>query len=124
MAESASIVSKGASTYRTVAKMSQVDESLFGTPTKGKLSHLKNKDINLDALGSKGAAQKSAQDVVTLTKGQLKRMMGPSPILSAAQVQALQQEAQAAKDKERAHSNARKAKMLAMEEARKSKVRL
>jgi hypothetical protein len=121
MAEAASVASKGASTYRTVAKTSQVDESLFGSGTKGKLAHLKNKDRTLDALGFK-SFKNTAPDVVTVTKGQLKRMMAPSPILTAAQVQALQQQAQEAKDKERAHSNARKAKMLAMEEARKNKV--
>lgn len=72
--------------------------------------------------GKKGNA-KSSPDVVTVSKGQLKRMMEPSPILTAAQVQALQTQQQEAKDKERAHSNARKARMLAMEEARKNKVR-
>lgn len=121
MAEACSVTSKSSRTYKRVARTSQVDESLFGTTTRGKPGSLKQKECSSRA--GKKAMEKSSPDVVTVSKGQLKRMMEPSPILTAAQVQVLQQQAQTSNEKERAHSNARKARMLAMEEARKSKVR-
>lgn len=124
MAEACSVTSKGSRSYRRVARTSQVDESLFGTASKGKPGSLKQqKESSLDRRAGKTGKEKSGSEVVTVSKEQLKRMMEPSPILTAAQVQAQQQQAQEARDKERAHSNARKAKMLAMEEARKNKVR-
>ena len=124
MEEACSVTSKSSRTYRRVARTSQVDESLFGTATKGKPGSLKQKQGSMDRGAGKKGNEKPSPEVVTVSKGQLKRMMEPSPILTAAQVQALHQQQQEAKDKERAHSNARKAKMLAMEEARKNKVRL
>jgi hypothetical protein len=118
MAEASSV--KSSRSYKRVAATSQIDESLFGRPAeKGCLQQ--QKQASLDRRASKGM-DKSGQEVVTVTRGQLKRMMEPSPILTAAQLQALQLQAKEAKEKERADSNARKAKMLAMEEARKNKV--
>lgn len=123
MAEACSVTSKSSRTYRRVARTSHVDESLFGSAAKGKPGSLKlRKHTFLDRRVGKQGVDTSGSEVVTVSKSQLKRMMEPSPILTAAQLQALQQQAQEAKEKERAHSNARKARMLAMEEARKNKV--
>lgn len=118
MAEAASVCSKTSTSYRTVAKTSRVDESLFSSKTNGTKGHGKGSN---GALKGKETA-KAGPDVITLSKDQLQRMLKPSPVLTLSQVNALKQEAQEVRDKERAHSNARKARMLKMEEERKKQV--
>lgn len=117
MAERApSVVSKAStsSRYHTVSRSSRVDESLFGS---------KGTQQRPAARGSCVAEAQKQPDVVTVSKTHLTRMMQGSPILTAAQVRERNAAAQAAKDKERAHSKARKDRMLALEEERKKQVR-
>lgn len=103
-----------------MAKTSQVDDTLFGSKSIGAGAGVKGGN---GALRGKGAAAgKAGPGVVTLSTDQIKRMLQPSPVLTLSQVNALKQEAQEVRDKEREHSNARKARMLAMEEERKKKV--
>lgn len=120
MAEAASVCSKSSATYRKVAKTSQVDESLFSSKTKG--TKMSSQGANGALKGADAATSRAGPAVVSLNKEQLQRMLKPSPVLTLSQVNALKQEAQEARDKERAHSNARKARMLAMEEERKKQV--
>jgi hypothetical protein len=120
--KAASVCSKGSISYRTVSSTSQVDESLFGSAKK-KAGHLHKRDMGKRASAiSKKVLGEQSPDVVTISKGQLSRMMQPSPIITAAQSQALRKEVQEAKEKERAESIARKNRMLAMEEERKKQV--
>ena len=116
-----SVASRGStlSKYHTVCKTSQVDEALFGSAKPG--SKAKSKAQNVATFDSSVGSK--APEVVALSKGQLTKMMGPSPILTAAQSQELKKAAQEAKDKEREVSKARKARMLAMEEERKKQAR-
>eukprot|EP00892_Ulva_mutabilis_P000934 jgi/Ulvmu1/10841/UM007_0015.1 len=117
MAEAASVCSKSSATYRTLAKTSQVDESLFSS---------KKSNTKKTAQGSNGAlksaTERTGPAIVSLSKDQLHRMLKPSPVLTLSQANALKLEAQETRDAERAHSNARKARMLAMEEERKKQV--
>jgi hypothetical protein len=113
----ASVASKGTfgAKYHTVSKASCADEALFG----GKRTSTQAGALRSGPLDDNAASS----DVVTISKGHLTRMMQDSPILTASQAREMKTQSQAAKDKERAHSKARKAKMLAMEEERKKQVR-
>jgi hypothetical protein len=106
--------------YHTVSRTSQVDESLFGSAKPGTKAMSRAQNIaNFNDMS--GAASK-APEVVAVSKSHLKRMMGASPVMTVAQMQELKHASQAAKDKDRAISKARKARMLAMEEDRKKQV--
>jgi hypothetical protein len=105
------------SSYRRVAKHSQVDEALFGSKA-AKASTTKSRH----GAASNIKAGQMSSEVVALTKTELDRMLGKPSILSAAEVQALKQEAAETREKERATANARKARMLEMEEAKKKQV--
>jgi hypothetical protein len=59
------------------------------------------------------------RDVVTLTKGDLHRMLKPSPIMTAEDVAAAKREAEAKREQLQAVSKARKEKMLKLEEEAK-----
>jgi hypothetical protein len=117
----ASVASRGStlSKYHTVAKTSQVDESLFGSSKlqRNTKAHPQNVATIDNSTGTK------QPEVVALSKGQLTKMMSASPILTASQAQELNKVAHEARDKERAKSNARKARMLALEQERKKQVR-
>ena len=121
MAEAASVCSKTSSSYRTVAKTSQVDDTLFSSKSARGKAGMKASGT-LSGKGAGAAAGKSGAGVITINQDQIHRMLQPSPVLTLSQVNALKQGAQQARDKEREHSNARKARMLAMEEERKKKV--
>lgn len=120
MAEAGSVSSKTGPTYRTISKTSRVDDSLFSSKSKGAKLH--SESPNSKGKGSGSMAGKLSPGVVTINQEQIKRMLKPSPVLTVSQVNELKQEAQQQRDKEREHSNARKARMLAMEEERKKKV--
>lgn len=117
---SASVVSRANTShkYQKVASTSQVDESLFGNTKPGQLT--KGRKQNVASFDSR--AGKRAPEVVTLSQSALNRMKGASPILTAGQVAELKKAAEAARDKDRAVSKARKERMLAMEAERKKQV--
>lgn len=99
-----------------MGRQSDVDESLFGNSKPGGKPGATAQVETLEATRSAGQAP---PEVVTLTRGELHRMMGASPIISLPQAAALKKAAQLKKDEERRVSNARKARMLALEEERK-----
>ena len=115
-----SVASRGSaiSKYHTVAKTSQVDESLFGSSKPGAT---KTRAQNVATFESTSSSK--APEVVALSQRQLTRMMGASPILTTAQAQELKKATQEQKDKEREGARARKARMLAMEAERKRQAR-
>lgn len=104
--------------YRTVGKQSEVDESLFGNNKPGGKPGASSQVETLHTSPSRAPAQ-AAPETVTLTRGELHRMMGASPIVTLPQAAALKKAAQAKLDEERRVSNARKTRMLALEEERK-----
>jgi hypothetical protein len=116
VAQAASVASKGTfgAKYHTISKSSCADEALFGAKASKQAGSLR--------AGSLQDSKKNI-DVVTISKGQLTRMMRESPILTASEVREMKTQSQAAKEKETSNSRARKAKMLAMEEERKKQVR-
>lgn len=105
-----------ASSYRRVAKHSQIDESLFGS--KGSASRM----AGAAATRPGKVTASPASTAVALTRAELDRMRGRPTVLSAAEVQALHEEEARAKEQQRAVANERKARMLAMEQANRSQV--
>ena len=117
----ASVVSQGTShKYHTVAKTSQVDESLFSSPRSAAASKGRAQNV---ATFEKSAPQQQQAEVVAVPRSQLSRMLGHSPVLTTAEAQELRKQAAEAKEQERTAAKERKARMLALEEERKKQVR-
>eukprot|EP00192_Tetraselmis_astigmatica_P006293 CAMPEP_0117697422 /NCGR_PEP_ID=MMETSP0804-20121206/29224_1 /TAXON_ID=1074897 /ORGANISM="Tetraselmis astigmatica, Strain CCMP880" /LENGTH=512 /DNA_ID=CAMNT_0005511679 /DNA_START=123 /DNA_END=1661 /DNA_ORIENTATION=+ len=115
------------SKYRTVAKGSYVDDSLFGNkspktqnvepvtkdkPTFGSLKS--SKSLKTRAVGG--------EDLTVLTTRDIERMRKPSTIISAEEAQRIKVEAEAKRAEKQAVAMARKERMLRMEEERKKKM--
>uniref|UniRef100_A0A061R424 Cilia- and flagella-associated protein 45 n=1 Tax=Tetraselmis sp. GSL018 TaxID=582737 RepID=A0A061R424_9CHLO len=113
--------------YRTVAKGSYVDDTLFGksgakTGCKEAPASERTKTPKSKPVPSGRTKTFSSDDVTLVTAKDLERMKGPSPILSAEQQQRLKAEAEAARAEKQAVALQRKEKMLRMEEESKKKV--
>lgn len=113
------------SSYRTVAKTSNVDESLFGNkkPGEGSRGNAQISVVEKD-YGKKIVDPKpDPSDFLVLSRSELDRMKKPTSILTPEEVSEIRRVKQAKKDAELAVSNARKEKMVLMEEERKKHVK-
>mmetsp|Transcript_5895 Transcript_5895/g.7951 ORF Transcript_5895/g.7951 Transcript_5895/m.7951 type:complete len:521 (+) Transcript_5895:39-1601(+) len=112
------------STYKVVAKTSQVDESLFGNNKPGATGHRGKSQVEvIDAsryLKNDGGQLET--DVVTLPFTEVLRMREEAVILTDEDIRRMKEQAAREKEKSRAVSIARKDKMLKMEEERKKRV--
>lgn len=109
------------STYRTVAKNSSVDETLFGNDQPKSFMSSKNAQVEVvDATPFMGKGADT--DAVCVPAAELQRMREASIILSNDEILNRKKSEKAAKEKSRAASIARKDKMLRMEEERKKRV--
>ena len=111
------------SAYRTVRKESEVDEALFGNTKPGARPDPKGKS-QVEMIHKEPSPAPFALDTdkVVLTSSDIRRMAGPSSVLSAEQVATLRKQAEADKEQVRAAANVRKAKMMKMEEERKKQL--
>ena len=111
------------SAYRTVRKESEVDEALFGNTKPGARPAPKGKS-QVEKIHKEPSPAPFALDTdkVVLTSSDIRRMAGPSSVLSAEQVATLRKQAEADKEQVRAAANVRKAKMMKMEEERKKQL--
>ena len=107
------------SRYKTVAKGSMVDESLFGNTRPGAKTASKSQVVTFDTtLGN----LMIHDDAVTISTRELARMKQGSNILSPEQVAKIRKAKQEAHEKEMAQSKLRKQQMLKLEEERKKRV--
>eukprot|EP00873_Tetraselmis_striata_P017571 jgi/Tetstr1/437835/TSEL_026475.t1 len=116
--------------YKTVSKDSYVDETLFGSPSRGKASDTAASPNNRSPNSKLKAAQSMrttrgghliAENVTTLKTSDLARMKKASPIISPEEAQAMKAQAEAARSQKLSHALARKERMLKMEEERKAR---
>mmetsp|Transcript_36687 Transcript_36687/g.91378 ORF Transcript_36687/g.91378 Transcript_36687/m.91378 type:complete len:514 (-) Transcript_36687:369-1910(-) len=117
------------SSYRTVSKSSNVDESLFGnqkpSAVRGASSQVE-KIPDRSAAGRRGAAggtSDPSEHYTVLSAAEVARMRKPASILTTEEISAIKRERMAAKEAEQATSQARKETMMALEEDRKRKVK-
>ncbi|KAG2428584.1 hypothetical protein HYH02_014286 [Chlamydomonas schloesseri] len=103
--------------YRS-GKQSYVDESLFGNSKRTGAAQVETLD-SLKLTAPTRTISPKDRDVVTLTKGDLTRMLKASPIMTAEDVAAAKREAEAKREQLQAVSKARKEKMLKLEEEAK-----
>ncbi|WIA11863.1 hypothetical protein OEZ85_011949 [Tetradesmus obliquus] len=116
--------SNKSSTYRTVARDSYVDDSLFGNKSPSPSKDVKQQPQSPGATAKatksmyRSALVKAERkpEVVTLTEADLQRMLADAPIMTAEQVSSMRHAAEERKEAERAAAKARKEKMLRLEE--------
>ncbi|PNH08697.1 Coiled-coil domain-containing protein 19, mitochondrial [Tetrabaena socialis] len=99
-------------------KATFVDESLFGGSKPHKVDTLDTASQLKLTVPAHTISSKD-RDVVTLTKGDLTRMLKASPIMSAEEAAAAKREAEAKREQLQAVSKARKEKMMKLEEEAK-----
>lgn len=114
-----SLRSRPRTNYRRVAAGSQVDDSLFGRPNGIKATN-PAKTSTLRENASLRTQSAGAPVVMTVSEGQLRRMLEPSPILSADQVATIKRDRAVKREADRAVANQRKEMMLRLEEQRKA----
>ena len=125
------------STYRTVSKSSNVDESLFGYSKNGsklratssqgfeKISEKKREPAlassssgSRRSTGARSASPAAPSHVAVLTAAELARMRAPASVLDHDEIQAIRVSRRESKESERARGHARREKMLALEATR------
>ena len=125
------------STYRTVSKSSNVDESLFGYSKNGsklratssqgfeKISENKREPAlassssgSRRSTGARSASPAAPSHVAVLTAAELARMRAPASVLDHDEIQAIRVSRRESKESERARGHARREKMLALEATR------
>lgn len=114
------------SSYRTVAKTSNVDESLFGNKKPGEGGSKGKAQVQVveKDYGKKFAEPKpDPSDYLVVSRSELERMKKPTSILTPEEISEIKQAKMAKKDAEMAVSNARKERMVKMEEERKKHVK-
>lgn len=100
--------------YRTVARNSHVDDSLFGSSKRAPAGEA-------GKAAAQDAATLKAAQVVTVRASDLQRMLGDA--VTAEQVSSLRRAEEERKEQERAASKARKLKMLQLAQEAQQQVR-
>ncbi|GLC57608.1 Cilia- and flagella-associated protein 45 [Pleodorina starrii] len=104
--------------YRS-GKATFVDESLFGSSKPQRTQKSGEEPGSLKLTAATRTISPKDRDVVTLSRGDLTRMLKASPIMTAEDVAAAKREAEAKREQLQAVSKARKEKMLKLEEEAK-----